>query len=94
MTVEYTPKGVCSQKMTVSAEDGIITEAKIIGGCSGNSQGICRLVKGMTVEEAISRLHGIRCGSKASSCPDQLSIAIKRLLEADKSTQIITEDPT
>ncbi len=84
MTVEYTPEGVCSRKMIVSAEDGIITEAEIIGGCSGNSQGICRLIEGMRVEEAISRLQGIKCGFRATSCPDQLSIAMKELLELEK----------
>ncbi len=83
MTVEYTPEGVCSRKMIVSAEDGVITKAHIIGGCSGNSQGICSLIEGMSVEEAISRLQGIKCGFRATSCPDQLSIAMQKLLEAE-----------
>ena len=83
MTVNYTPKGVCSRKMIVSAEKGLITQAEIIGGCSGNTQGVCRLVKGMRLEEAISRLQGIKCGLKKSSCPDQLSIALTQLLEAE-----------
>ena len=87
MTVEYTPQGVCSRKMIVSAEDGIITEAEVIGGCSGNSQGICSLVKGMRVEDAISRLQGIKCGFKRTSCPDQLSIAMKELLDLEKLNQ-------
>ncbi len=81
MTVNYTPKGVCSRAMTVSAEEGIITDAEVIGGCSGNSQGICKLVKGMKVEDAIDRLSGIECGGKKTSCPDQLSIALRKLLE-------------
>lgn len=79
MTVTYSPRGVCSHKMIVSAEDGVITEVQIIGGCNGNSQGICRLVKGMKVEDAISRLEGIQCGMKRTSCPDQLSVALKQL---------------
>jgi len=83
MTVEYTPEGVCSRKMIVSAEDGVITEAQIIGGCSGNSQGICSLIAGMRVEEAISRLQGIKCGFRATSCPDQLSIAMQELLDLE-----------
>ena len=81
MTVNYTPKGVCSRAMTVSAEDGIITDAKVIGGCSGNLQGICKLIKGMKVEDAIERLSGIDCGGKRTSCPDQLSIAMRKLLD-------------
>jgi len=89
VTVVYTPKGVCSQKMIVSAENGIITEAEIIGGCGGNTQGVCRLVTGMKLEEAISRLQGIKCGLKESSCPDQLSIAMKQLLEAQEPRAII-----
>lgn len=83
MTVEYTPQGVCSRKMFVSAEDGIITAAQIIGGCNGNSQGICHLIAGMKVEDAISRLQGIECGSKGTSCPDQLSLAMQKLLESE-----------
>ncbi|PKM72453.1 MAG: TIGR03905 family protein [Firmicutes bacterium HGW-Firmicutes-16] len=83
MTVEYTPEGVCSRKMIVSAEDGVITKTQIIGGCSGNSQGICSLIEGMKVEDAISRLQGIRCGLKRTSCPDQLSIAMQALLDTE-----------
>jgi uncharacterized protein (TIGR03905 family) len=81
MTVNFTPKGVCSRAMTVSSEDGIITDAKVIGGCSGNLQGICKLIKGMKVEDAIDRLSGIECGRKKTSCPDQLSIAMRKLLD-------------
>ena len=85
MTVNYTPKGVCSRAMTVSANDGIITEACVMGGCNGNSQGLCKLVIGMKVEDAIDRLSGIECGGKSTSCPDQLSIALQKLLDEDTS---------
>ena len=78
MTIEYTPKGVCSRKMTVEIEDGIILSLRVDGGCSGNLQGIARLVEGMSVEEAIHRTEGIRCGWKDTSCPDQLSKALKQ----------------
>ena len=81
MTVTYTPRGVCSRRMTVSEEDGVITDALIIGGCSGNLQGISRLIIGMTLEEAISRLKGIDCGGRGTSCPDQLSIDLQELLD-------------
>ena len=80
MTIEYDPRGVCSRHMTVSAENGVITDLKVIGGCDGNLQGISRLVVGMKVEDAIERLSGIDCGGKGTSCPDQLSIALKKLL--------------
>lgn len=81
MTVIHTPRGVCSRKMTVSAENGIITGAQIIGGCDGNIKGIVSLIKGMKIEDAIERLSGIQCGGKDTSCPDQLSIAMRKLLD-------------
>ena len=81
MTIEYTPKGVCSRKMRIQAEEGIIRSVDIQGGCSGNLQGISRLVEGMRVEEAIQRLEGIQCGWKKTSCPDQLAQALKEYKE-------------
>ena len=77
MTIEYKTKGVCSQKMKVTLDDGVIRHAEIVGGCAGNSQGVARLVEGMPAEEAIRRLAGIRCGFKPTSCPDQLAQALK-----------------
>ncbi|MEE0969826.1 MAG: TIGR03905 family TSCPD domain-containing protein [Clostridia bacterium] len=74
--ITYTPKGVCSRQIDIQVEDGIITDAKFMGGCSGNTQGICALVKGMNVDEAIKRLSGIICGMKSTSCPDQLAKAL------------------
>lgn len=84
MTVTYTPRGVCSRQMIISADDGVISDAQIIGGCSGNLQGISKLIVGMKVEDAISRLHGIDCGGRGTSCPDQLSIAMQELLDSEK----------
>ncbi len=81
MTYSYRPKGVCSQKMDVEIQDGVIRSVRIQGGCSGNLQGISRLVEGMPVEEAIRRMEGIRCGFKETSCPDQLSIALRQALQ-------------
>ena len=78
MTYTYTPRGVCSQKMTVELEDGVIKSVKVEGGCNGNLQGIGRLVEGMPVDEVISRLRGIRCGYKPTSCPDQLATALEQ----------------
>lgn len=79
MTIDYTPKGICAQKMTVSAENGVITGAEIYGGCDGNHKGVISLITGMKLEDAIEKMQGIRCGRKDSSCPDQLALALKEL---------------
>jgi len=81
MKVRYKPKGVCSRLMEVETENGKITKVEVTGGCSGNLQGISRLVVGMDVQEAIDRLEGIRCGNKPTSCPDQLSKALRKCIE-------------
>lgn len=77
MTYTYTPRGVCSRKMVLEIEDGVLKSLKVEGGCSGNLQGICKLVAGMPVDEVIRRVDGIRCGFKPTSCPDQLAQALK-----------------
>ena len=69
----YNPRGVCARQFLFDIEDGVIKSVKIMGGCHGNLQGIASLLKGMNVDEAISRLQGIRCGMKPTSCPDQIS---------------------
>ncbi len=81
MKVTYTPRGVCSRQMIVEAENGVITNVQVMGGCDGNLKGIMSLLKGMQVEDAIARMEGIRCGMKATSCPDQLSQALRQLQE-------------
>lgn len=81
MKFTYRPKGVCSQLMEIEIEEGRLTGLKVMGGCDGNLQGISRLVEGMEVEEVIRRLDGVRCGRKATSCPDQLAQALKLTLE-------------
>ena len=75
--MEYTPKGVCSQKNTFEIEDNKVKSVRFYGGCSGNTQGVARLVEGMDVDDAISRMEGIKCGFKSTSCPDQLAQALK-----------------
>ena len=82
MKTVYKPRGVCSRLMEIETEDGIIKSVKISGGCSGNLQGISRLVEGMPVEEAIKRMKGIRCGFKSTSCPDQLAAALESTLKS------------
>ncbi len=81
--MEYTRrhKGTCSRSSTVVIEDGIIKEAKIIGGCDGNTKGICNLVVGLPAELVIERFSGTTCGFKPTSCPDQLAVTIKEALE-------------
>ena len=82
MTYTFRPRGVCSQQMQVEVDDqGIIQELRVLGGCSGNLQGIASLVRGMPAEEAIRRLKGIRCGFKDTSCPDQLCCALRQATE-------------
>ena len=80
MTMEYTPRGVCSRRFFIHVEDGVIQSVRVEGGCSGNLQGLSSLLRGMRVEEAIQRMEGIRCGGKATSCPDQLAKALKTAL--------------
>lgn len=80
MTITYRPKGVCSQRMRVEVEDGIIRKVEVEGGCSGNLQGISRLLVGMRTEDAIERMEGIRCSWKNTSCPDQLAKALRQTL--------------
>ena len=77
----YTPRGTCSRKIDFTLENGIVKEVRFTGGCSGNTQGVASLVQGMKAEDAIARLKGIRCGSKATSCPDQLSRALEEAMK-------------
>lgn len=80
MTFEYIPRGVCSRKMVFEIEDGVIKSLEVIGGCNGNLKGISSLVTGMKPEDVISRLEGITCGSKPTSCPAQIAEALKKYL--------------
>ena len=78
----YKTKGVCSREINFEVEDNKVKNVQFVGGCSGNTQGVARLIDGMDIDEAISRIEGIRvegirCGFKATSCPDQLAQALK-----------------
>lgn len=78
--MKYKTQGTCSQEIDIELKDGVIDSVSFLGGCNGNLQGISALVKGMTPEDAISRLKGIRCGMKSTSCPDQLARALEAML--------------
>lgn len=74
----YKPQGVCSQKIDFEIVDNKVTNVQFLGGCNGNTQGISKLIEGMDVQDAISRLEGIQCGFRSTSCPDQLAQALKQ----------------
>ncbi|MCR5342068.1 MULTISPECIES: TIGR03905 family TSCPD domain-containing protein [unclassified Butyrivibrio] len=77
----YKTKGTCSTQIDIEVEDGIIKSVAFTNGCNGNLQGVSRLVEGMKAEDAISKLRGIKCGFKNTSCPDQLSYAIEQAMQ-------------
>lgn len=76
----YQPQGVCSKLMTFDIVDGKVHNLSIIGGCPGNLPGIAKLIEGMDAKDAISRLEGISCAGKPTSCPDQIAQALKQAL--------------
>lgn len=80
----YKTKGVCSQEIRFELDGDTIKHVEFIGGCSGNTQGVARLVEGMKTTDAIARLEGIHCGPRPTSCPDQLATALKLALEQNK----------
>lgn len=79
--IEYKTRGTCARQVILDVEDGVITDCSFVGGCAGNTAGVAALVKGMKVDEAISRLKGIKCGFKPTSCPDQLARALEEVIE-------------
>lgn len=80
MTIEYQPCGVCSKQFQIEVENGIVQGLQVVGGCDGNLKGISHLIRGMKIEDAISRMEGIRCGRRPTSCPDQIAQALKQAL--------------
>jgi len=79
--IQYRTQGTCCQLMQVKVNDGILVDADFIGGCNGNLKGIKELIKGMKIEDVISKLSGITCGSKPTSCPDQLAKCLTQVLQ-------------
>ena len=78
--MDYKPTGVCSRLIHVELDGDKIANVEFVGGCVGNTSGISSLVKGMDAHEVIKRLEGTRCGERPTSCPDQLSKALKQAL--------------
>ena len=76
----YKTKGVCSREINFEVEDNKVKNVQFVGGCSGNTQGVARLIDGMDIDEAISRIEGIQCGFRPTSCPDQLAKALREAI--------------
>lgn len=77
--IQYQTQGTCSQLIDVTVDDNdVIQQVYFVGGCNGNLQGICRLVTGQKIDDVIGKLDGIRCGTKRTSCPDQLCRALEK----------------
>lgn len=74
--MNYKTSGVCSKEIQFEVDDNIVKSVSFVGGCSGNTQGISKLVEGMSVDEVIRRLEGVKCGFRSTSCPDQLAKAL------------------
>ncbi len=76
----YIPTSVCSKKINFELEEGVVKNVNFEGGCNGNLKGISALVEGLPAESVISRLKGITCGNRPTSCPDQLSKALEEAI--------------
>ncbi len=81
MNYQYKTSGTCSRSIDFEVENGVVKNVRFHGGCDGNLKGISSIVDGMKVEDIISRLEGIRCGFKSTSCPDQLAKALRKVVE-------------
>lgn len=82
--MKYKTSGVCSSEINFEIDGDTIKSVAFVGGCSGNTQGVARLVEGMKVQDAIDRLSGIKCGFRPTSCPDQLANALKKYMDSEK----------
>lgn len=83
--MRYKTSGVCSSGIDFDVVDNKVTNVKFIGGCSGNTQGVAALIEGMDIDEAIRRIEGIKCGFRPTSCPDQLSKALRQYKESNQN---------
>ena len=78
MKTVYQTEGTCCNQIELEVDGDVVKSVRFLGGCHGNLQGIARLVEGMNVTDVVTRLSGIRCGMKSTSCPDQLSLALQQ----------------
>ena len=85
MKVTYKTKGTCSTAIELELNDGVVSNVRFTGGCSGNTQGVAALVDNMPAEEVIAKCEGIRCGMKSTSCPDQLAKAVRYAMTKSES---------
>ena len=86
--IEFKPEGKKEKIMHFRIKDNVIQDAEIVGGCSGNHKGIISLIKGMNLNEVVEKLKGITCGARATSCPDQISVAIKAYIEQKQTIKV------
>ncbi len=80
MQYVYQTKGTCSRQIIVELDGDVVRSVRFVGGCNGNTKGISSLVAGMKADEVIARCAGITCGPRPTSCPDQLSRALREAL--------------
>ena len=81
MQYVYNTQGTCSKQIIIDVDNNNIENVTFIGGCNGNTKGISSLVKGMNIDEVITKLQGTTCGFRPTSCPDQLATALKQINE-------------
>ena len=76
--MHFVTHGTCSREINFDVVDHKVVNVRFVGGCSGNTQGLSKLVDGMDIDDVIRRTEGISCGSRPTSCPDQLARALKQ----------------
>lgn len=81
--ISFTPRGVCSRQINAEVENGIIKSVQFVGGCNGNTQGVAKLAVGRPAEEVIELLQGTDCNGRGTSCPDQLTKALKKAMASE-----------
>ena len=87
MQYEYKTRGVCASKILFEINDNIVSNIRFSGGCSGNTQGLSKMVCWLNAADVVKKLKGIKCGFKSSSCPDQLATALEQALEGNLQPQ-------
>ena len=91
MNYKYKPKGVCSRQIMIDMDGDKVKNVEFTGGCNGNTKGISSLVKGMQVDDVISKLKNIDCAGRGTSCPDQLAKALEQIKNGElKETELET----